>query len=150
MPFPAESDYTFFIKENIQFCYFNYDQFVADCQNVTTWNVEKAKDTYLKGTITAGENQMLMTSISYEPGWTVKVDGKKTEYVNVCSALVGVFLSPGEHTITMRFFPRGIALGLFLMVCGIIVTVIFYCSDNNKKLAMPNISRRIKKNGKKK
>ncbi len=145
---PSESEYTFFIKEDIQFCHFDYDRFVEDCQNVTSWNVEKAKDTYLKGTISAGENQMLMTSISYEPGWTVKVDGKKTEYVNVCSALIGVFLTPGEHTITMRFFPRGLALGLFLMVCGIVVTVIFYCSDNNKKLALPGMAKRIKKNGK--
>ncbi len=139
-----EVDYTFMIKEQLQFCYFDYDQFVADCANVTSWNIEKAKDTYIKGTITAGENQMLMTSISYEPGWTVKVDGKKTEYVGICWALIGVFLTPGEHTITMRFFPQGLALGIFLMICGIVVTVIFYCYDNNKKIKMANISKRIK------
>ena len=40
-------------------------------------DTEKCSDRYLTGTVNAGEGQIMVTSIPYEPGWTVRVDGKK-------------------------------------------------------------------------
>ena len=31
-----------------------------------------------------------MTSIPYEPGWTIKVDGKKVEPIALADALIGI------------------------------------------------------------
>ena len=59
------------------------------------WNITKFNDRKITGTITAEEGQVMMTSIPYEDGWTVKVDGKKVEPVKLLNALVGVPLEPG-------------------------------------------------------
>jgi uncharacterized membrane protein YfhO len=43
--------------------------------------MDKTTDRYLTGTIIAEEGQVMVTSIPYEPGWTVRVDGKKIKNV---------------------------------------------------------------------
>ena len=98
--------------------------------NVTTYN-----DTYIKGTVTAQDNQFLMTSIPYEGGWTIKVDGKRVDPVKVADTLIGIEMGPGEHTVVMSFFPQGLAVGIVLFILGVLVTVLFYCTDNKIKIA---------------
>ncbi len=46
-------------------------------ENVWVLDGNKTTDRYLTGTVSVKEGQILMTSIPYEPGWTVRVDGKK-------------------------------------------------------------------------
>ncbi len=46
-------------------------------ENVWVLDTEKCSDRYLTGTVNAGDGQIMVTSIPYEPGWTVRVDGKK-------------------------------------------------------------------------
>jgi uncharacterized membrane protein YfhO len=89
-------------------------------------------DTYIKGTVTAKDGQILMTTIPEEGGWTIKVDGKKVESVTLAGALIGIPVSAGTHTIEMSFFPQGLALGIVLLVIGVVITIIFWLSDYNK------------------
>ena len=96
--------------------------------------VEKFNDRYIKGTVTASEGEVLFTSIPYQDGWTVKVDGKKVEPVEVVKAMIGVELTPGTHTVTFSYTPPGFTVGVFLFVLGIGMLVLFYRYDrkNNK------------------
>lgn len=86
--------------------------------------IESFKENHIKGTVTAKEDGILFTTISWEPGWTVYVDGVKTEPVELVDALIGVPVSAGEHTIEMKFFPAGMALGMILSAAGIAVVVL--------------------------
>ncbi|MCM1227531.1 MAG: YfhO family protein [Clostridium sp.] len=98
------------------------------------WEITKASGRSLEGTITAESGQMMMTSIPYEPGWTVRVDGKKTEPVEIAKALIGVNLEPGEHTVKMTYTPPGLTAGIVLLIAGIGFIVVLYKYDkkNNK------------------
>jgi uncharacterized membrane protein YfhO len=88
------------------------------------WKIEKFSDSKIKATFTVDEGEILMTSIPYEPGWTVKVDGKMADTAAVFDTFIGVEgLEPGEHTITMTFVPKGFVVGLLLCLFGIAVTV---------------------------
>lgn len=100
------------------------------------WNLTKTSGRSLEGTITAEEDQIMLTSIPYEPGWSVKVDGKRTEPVEIAEALVGVRLEPGEHTVKMTYTPPGLTFGIFLLIAGIgcIVVIYKYDKKNNKIL----------------
>ena len=75
-------------------------------------------------------------SIPYEPGWTVNVDGKKTEYIEVAEALIGIKLAPGEHTVVMTYTPPGLTFGIITLIIGIVCIVFIYRYDkrNNKIL----------------
>ncbi|MGN1481474.1 YfhO family protein, partial [Porcipelethomonas sp.] len=140
------NEYT--IVKNFFFYSFDEELFQQDIDIVkqNQWNLTEAGGRHLEGTINAGEGQVMMTSIPYEPGWTVKVDGEKVEPICIVKALLGVELSPGEHTVEMTYTPPGLVPGLGALVLGIVCIVFIYRYDkkNNKIL----IERyRAKKNG---
>lgn len=82
-------------------------------------------ETYIKGNVNIGENKMLYTSINYDEGWTVKVDGKVAEKVKIGDALLGVNIEEGTHEIEFTYTPKGLLLGTAISV-GALVFVILY------------------------
>lgn len=96
--------------------------------------IESFKEDHIKGTVTAEKDGILFTTISWEPGWKVYVDGKRTEPVELVDALIGVPVTAGTHTIEMKFFPKGMALGIALSVMGVMVLVVigFYEFDKRR------------------
>lgn len=61
------------------------------------------------------------TTIPEEKGWTVYVDGVKTEYGVTVDSLISVPLSAGAHTIEMKFTTAGYPAAVIISVAGIIV-----------------------------
>ncbi len=125
------------IKEPF-FYYFNRDVFQTDIDTLkdAQLEVQKFSDTYIKGTVTASEGEVLFTSIPYQDGWTVKVDGKKVKHVEALEAMIAVKLTPGTHTVTLSYTPPGFVFGVILLFLGIGMLVLFYRYDkkNNKVL----------------
>ncbi len=85
--------------------------------------VTKFEDTAVEGTVTIDKGQMLYTSINYDEGWSVTVDGKPLNYSSdeVCrigNALTGIHLAPGEHTIAFKYHAKGLRTGLLLTLAG--------------------------------
>ena len=89
-------------------------------------NIEEFKDTYIKGTVRAGEEKMLYTSINFDEGWTVKVDGVNTPVVKIADALIGVNLSEGEHTIEFSYEPQGLKLGIIVSAITLILLLVIF------------------------
>lgn len=87
------------------------------------WNITKHTDTYLEGEITAQENQVMFTSIPYEKGWTIKVDGRKVEPVILADALIGINVPEGTHTVTMKFMPNYFITGIIISCAGVILLI---------------------------
>lgn len=101
--------------------------------NQQAWNISKWSDSHIEGTVTADNNQIFFTSIPYEPGWKVKVDGKKADIIPLANkSFIGVRVAPGQHDIEMTFFPSGMPLGILLSVVGIGFVVVFIVADKNK------------------
>ncbi|MCH5194466.1 MAG: YfhO family protein [Oscillospiraceae bacterium] len=96
------------------------------------------KEDHIKGTVTAEKDGILFTTLSWEPGWTIYVDGKRTAPVKLVDALIGVPVSEGTHTIEMKFFPKGMAMGIFLSIMGIGTLVIIGLNERKNKKAMLN------------
>ena len=111
-------------------------------------NITKFKDTVIEGNVTAKDGQILMTTIPDEPGWTVKVDGKKVDTVVIADALIGIPLTPGTHTIKMTFFPKGLKLGIILCIIGLAATVFFYIREYNKTDAVKKLFKGSAKSAK--
>jgi len=75
------------------------------------------------GTVNADSNQTLMfTSIPYDAGWVVKVDGKEVETCVLLDALMGFTLpSDGQHTISIEYRPDCVKYGTVISIAGIAV-----------------------------
>ena len=83
------------------------------------------REDYLPGTITTKkENQLVTTTIPYDKGWQIRVDGKKVETVELANALVGYYIDqPGEHEVVMKYCPKELVLGVGV---SIVSTIVFF------------------------
>ena len=100
-------------------------------------NITEFKDGYLKGDINIEEGQMIFTTVPYDEGWTVKLDGKKVEPEKVADAFIGIKASAGQHTVEMKYMPPGFLLGVTISgVCWLIYIfiVIMHHFSLKKKL----------------
>jgi uncharacterized membrane protein YfhO len=91
--------------------------------------VTSFKDSKIEGEIDVKEKGILYTSIPYEDGWTVYVDGKKAEAAALCAdSLIGVVLTGGHHTVTFKYTPAGFVPGLALTLLSIIALALPYAT----------------------
>lgn len=88
---------------------------------LTSW-----KDTKLSGTITTEQGGVMMTSIPYDPGWKVFVDGVETDITEVKDTFLGVELTPGTHTIELRFMPQGLVLGGLITALSLTMLLVIW------------------------
>ncbi len=78
----------------------------------TSCNISKLSSSHLNAKVNVADTaEYVVFTIPYEDDWTVKVDGKKIKPVKVMNALMAVRITPGEHEIDLRYFPRGIIVG---------------------------------------
>ncbi|MBQ9543662.1 MAG: YfhO family protein [Clostridia bacterium] len=111
---------------NIQLAVFDRDLFLDGYEllNRSTLHMTKFEDTRIEGSVTAESDGVLYTSIPYEKGWTVTVDGEKAETFAIGGAFVGVKgIKAGTHEVTFDYVPTGFVSGVILSAIGIIVFI---------------------------
>ena len=75
--------------------------------------------------ISVEEGQTVMTSIPYDTGWTVRVDGRKTEAGKFAGTFLAVEVPAGEHEISFSYVSPGFYAGLSLFVLAAAAAVIY-------------------------
>lgn len=88
----------------------------------------KMSDTKLEGNVTIGQNQFLYTSINYDPGWSIYVDGQKVSddnIVKVGNALIGVNMTPGRHHVRFVYHAKGMKEGLIITFITLFLVLLF-------------------------
>ncbi len=104
---PLKDDVTF---ATVDFCAFTIDEekFLQGYNKLNDGQIEYTRfnESYISGTYEAKENETLFTSIPYDRGWNVYIDGNKVsekDIVKISDALLGVKTSAGKHNIVFRF-----------------------------------------------
>jgi uncharacterized membrane protein YfhO len=85
--------------------------------------ITKFTATKVEGTVNVLEDGVLYTSIPYEKGWQIKVDGKTVETIDIKKAMIGVPLSKGTHEITFKYRPDGFRTGLYITLGSLLVLI---------------------------
>ncbi len=96
-----------------------YNVYESLNQNVMT--VTDYDSGYVKGTIDCDQSGDVFTSIPYEEGWTVYVDGKEIKAKAIGEAFLGFDIDQGKHDIELKYFPKGMKLGGLVTIAGTIV-----------------------------
>ncbi len=79
--------------------------------------ITKNKGNYLKGTINVTQNNnILFTTIPYEKGWNIYVDGQKVPYFKVLDTFIGIDLNKGYHLIEFKYKIPGLFLGIIISI----------------------------------
>lgn len=113
-------------------------------------NVTSFEETKITGTVTAKKDGMMFTSIPYDAGWTVKIDGKEIaekDYISLESAYLCFNLPAGEHTVELSFEQRGLIIGAAIsgvtVILMLLVAYLFSLLRKRKaeKLALAEAER---------
>lgn len=84
---------------------------------------KESTDSHLFGTVTTtAESQLMFTSIAYDEGWNIYVDGEKVELYEANNALIAFYVEgAGEHTVEMKYMPTVVALGITISVTCLVI-----------------------------
>jgi hypothetical protein len=113
--------------ENVTIYGYIYDEIVEyQYPSVTPTKIDieyNEKITFDLNMETAG---MMVTTIPYDDGFNVKVDGVDVETEVVNHYFLGVPLESGNHTIEITFKMKGFYLGLLITFCGLLITLYLF------------------------
>ncbi len=85
-----------------------------------------------QGSVEAGQGALLLT-VPYEENWKAWVDGEETETVSVLGGLTAVPVAQGEHSVELRYVPRGLGLGIGISVAAALALALYLLMSRTKK-----------------
>ena len=119
---------------NIRFAAFDNDKFTSQMSRVdkTKVNAVSVSDGYAKFSIEGAEpDEMVLTTIPYEDGWQLYIDGAPAEVRAYQNALVAFDVPSGSHTAELVFTAPGLKLGAEVSCAGIILLAAFIIIDKS-------------------
>ncbi len=115
--------------ENIHVYELDYNDIKDVKKSKDEWKLDKnaSKGNILTGKVTAKKEGYFTTSIPYDEGFTVLVDGQEVEYGKVNKGFVGFPIEKGTHTVTLKYqspwFQTGVFLSGFGVLCALMIIV---------------------------
>lgn len=88
-------------------------------------SLSEVRQGIIKGTVQVGENEILLSTIAYDPGWNLYVDGQPARAGTYASAFLMAELPPGEHQVELYFLPQGLSMGLFISLVSSLLAALW-------------------------
>ncbi len=109
----GEPHYFYYIDPSVYGDVMN--RLAASCAKITQLSAD-----HLTGTVDIAEGDTtLFTTIPYDEGWKVKVDGKETEIFKTADCLMALEISEGSHTIELKYWPDAVKYGYIFTAAGV-------------------------------
>lgn len=97
-----------------------------DFLNAGKLNVTSYSDTQIDGTIDARYNGTLYTSIPYDEGWSITIDGEEVKPIKIGNSQLACGIVQGKHTVKFKYTPKGMKYGVAISGAAWL-GVIAYC-----------------------
>lgn len=144
---PLKDDAT---NANVDFVVFTIDnnKFVDGYNTLKNGQIEYTSfnDTIIEGTFIANDDEILFTSIPYDKGWNVYVDGQKVsedDIVRISDALLGVKVNSGEHTIKLEYAIPGLNIAYIISVVFIVFLILAFILKKKNLFIFKNMKTDI-------
>lgn len=132
--------------ENVGFYAYSVNKDVLDAGYAKllagAMQVEEHTDTKITGTVYTAENSVLYSSIPYDEGWSVYIDGEKVPTFEIGGCQLGAMIKPGEHTVEYVYTPKMMIAGAAVSGVTLLCTAAFYINkirkSKNKKVINDN------------
>lgn len=126
-----EEDYTYYIaykyyKDDIPIYKINSDNFnkAYEILNRNKVNITEFKEYYIKGSTTIHEDMTMYTSIPYDKGWKVLIDGIETKTYKIGDAVLGFDINKGDHTIELEYSIPYLKEGALISITSLAALII--------------------------
>ncbi|MBE6576692.1 MAG: hypothetical protein E7653_00965 [Ruminococcaceae bacterium] len=95
---------------------------------------ENCSDDHITGTITTfDDTTTVLTTIPYDKGWKLYVDGQKVEHYKTLDALIAFDVGSGVHTVELRYSPGVYWIGLTVSLISTATFVLLCVFDKRDK-----------------
>lgn len=94
-----------------------------DTLNQQTMELKEQTDTYILGEIDVQEEGRLIFSIPNEAGWSLYVDGKRTDIEDYEETFVSVHLDQGTHKVELKYMTPGLIYGGIISGASVVVVL---------------------------
>ncbi len=113
--------------DNLKIYYMDYNDIKDVKDKVTEVNIsDKTKGDKIYASVETERDGYFVTTLPYDKGFNIKVDGKKVDYEKVNTAYVGFKLSKGKHNIVIEYIAPFKKLGLIMSFIGVVIYVLYY------------------------
>ena len=120
--------------------YIDWEVFEDSMQRLASiqYDITDYTESSFKGTIsTPKDNQNILTTLPYDEGWRVYVDGNRVEIFESLDALVAFKIdTAGDHDVKLIYLPTAFTLGISVTVISILLFVLLIFM--HKKLIIRN------------
>lgn len=102
--------------------------------NKNILKVTSYSDTLIEGDVTLKSDKVMLSTIAYDIGWKVYVDGKSVDTYKIADSYLAFDIKKGSHKIKLVYYPDGMKLGIitsFISLAIIFIYAIF--SDKKQK-----------------
>ena len=123
----------FYLKDGeAMFYYLDVDclERVMEALAKEQFRIEDFSETKFEGMITASAGKTVFTTIPYDEGWQVYVDGKKIETYKAADALVAFDVAPGTHQVKMVYAPKIVTVGWIISISSTLVFAALIVTEN--------------------
>lgn len=100
------------------------DQYLLDRKN-GEFNCTSFSSNNITGTVNNDKNAVLFFSIPYDKGWSIYVDGKKSELLKVNYGFIGAYLKEGKHNVVLKYQLPYVKISLAISTMGIVLIVVW-------------------------
>ncbi len=125
---------------------FDYEGFSKACDKLkeSSFEVTEFEDTALTGSVKADfEGQKLFTTIPFEEGWSIEVNGKAvTPEKCVDDSLIAIPLDKGENVVKMRFSPSYWRLSQVITIFGVLVLLVIMAAEYKNGLILKKLLKK--------
>lgn len=121
--------------------YFDEDKFKETFKelNENTLQINKINNNYIKATATGkNDENYLFTTIPYDKGWNIYVDGKKINYDKVFDMFIGLHIGKGNHSIEFKYVTPGLKEGILVSLLSIFIAILYFNKKRDSKMKKKN------------
>lgn len=135
-----------YLKSGEEYFYYLDTEVYEEVMNrLTQGNLQISSYTerHFEGTVNTTENTgTVFTTIAYDEGWHVTVDGQPVEIYKTLDALIAFDIpdnTPGEHTIVMDYLPDSFVKGCIISLCGLLCLILVVIFDKKLRALLVRI-----------
>lgn len=133
-----------FSYSNLEVTYQDFSDFESKkMQTTAPSSFEVDLNNSMSFTVDMGSQGYLATTIPYDPGYTIYVDGAETEITKVNGLYIGAELSEGNHEIKIVYNIPGFKIGLVITIISYAIIFISLISDIRKRIKIKKKTRAI-------
>lgn len=129
---PIDGDY--YLTNNM-FYYLDTELFETDIARLkeNEITIDKLSESHITMTTNAVESNILFTSIPYEKGWRVTINGEKVQPIKTLDSLMAFELGNGQQNIELRFIPHGFITGSIISLLSLLGLIFLFLIKRKKQ-----------------